>query len=147
MSQTSEIARRVLNLLEDRRMLWRDYSLEIDEHCVQSAAQVRKDLGVHLDNRDIGDNLAARVQALQGLFRAFMDEVPHAGGRWPEPHHGYGTDPLSMALGKLRALVGVQVAALAFTYDFAVSDDLATIVPDEGAWFFDPVHPATDESQ
>ena len=28
-----EIARRVLNLLADRRMLWKDYSREIEEHC------------------------------------------------------------------------------------------------------------------
>lgn len=133
-----EIARRVLNLLEDRRMLWRDYSLEIEEHCVKSAAQTRRDLGVHLDNRDIGGELAAQVRTLQGLFRAFMDEVPHVGDQWPEPHRGYGTDPLSMALGKLRALVGLQVATLASTYGLEVSEDLAIIVPDEGAWFFEP---------
>lgn len=27
-----EIARRVLNLLADRRMLWKDFSIEIEEH-------------------------------------------------------------------------------------------------------------------
>jgi hypothetical protein len=32
-----EIARRVLNLLADRGMLWRDCTLEIEEHCVRSA--------------------------------------------------------------------------------------------------------------
>ncbi|QDP95821.1 hypothetical protein FOE78_07830 [Microlunatus elymi] len=32
-----EIARRVLNILSDRRMLWKDFSLEIEEHCVKSA--------------------------------------------------------------------------------------------------------------
>ena len=44
-----EIARRVLNLLVDRRMLWKDFSVEIEEHCVQSANLARQELGEHLD--------------------------------------------------------------------------------------------------
>lgn len=43
-----EIARRVLNLLADRRMLRRDYSLEIEEHCVQSALDARRQLSALL---------------------------------------------------------------------------------------------------
>jgi hypothetical protein len=49
-----EIARRVLNLLADRRMLWKDFSVEIEEHCVKSANLARDRLGVHLDNAEIG---------------------------------------------------------------------------------------------
>ena len=50
----AEIARRVLNLLGDRRMLWKDFSAEIEEHCVASANTVRAALGTHLDHPDIG---------------------------------------------------------------------------------------------
>ena len=42
-----------------------------------------------------------------------------------------------MALGRLRALVGVQVGELAALYDLDVDDDLATIVPDQNGWFFE----------
>lgn len=49
-----ELARRLLNLLSDRRMLWKDYSQEIEEHCVNSASVARRQLGVLLDSPEIG---------------------------------------------------------------------------------------------
>jgi hypothetical protein len=132
-----EIARRVLNLLADRRMLWKDFSMEIEEHCVSSANQVRERLGTHLDNPEIGSGLAQRLQLLQRLFRDFVDEVGPAGGDWDRQWSRHGTDPLSVALGRLRGLVGVQVGELAALYDLEVSDELATIVPDQAGWFFE----------
>lgn len=132
-----DLARQVTNLLEDRRMLWRDFSVEIEEHCIRSAEQARTHLGALRSHPDVGPYLDARIAALQGLFRSFMDEVgPGYGDGWDRPRIGIGTDPLSVALGRLRALVGVQVADLIFKYDLTVSDDLATIVPDEAEWFF-----------
>lgn len=73
----SEIARRVLNLLADRRMLWKDFSAETEEHCVTSASRTRDQIGVHLDNPEIGTELAQRLQLLQKA-------VPRLHGRgWP----------------------------------------------------------------
>lgn len=134
-----EIARRVLNLLADRRMLWKDFSMEIEEHCVASANTVRTTLGTHLDHPDIGADLARRLSLLQRLFRDFVDEVgPTDQDGFGRHRWGMGTDPLSVALGRLRGLVGVQVGELAATYDLDVSEELATIVPDQAGWFFEP---------
>jgi len=133
-----EIARRVLNLLGDRRMLWKDFSREIEEHCVASANQVREGLGTLLDHPDIGADLARRLQLLRRLFRDFVDEVgPASDDRFEGRRWGMGTDPLSVALGRLRGLVGVQVGELAATYDLEVIDELATIVPSQAGWFFE----------
>lgn len=132
-----EIARRVLNLLADRRMLWKDFSLEIEEQCVTSANRVREQLGPHLDNPDISADLARRLQLLQRLFRDFIDETGPAGDQWDRHRGMIGTDPLSMALGRLRGLVGVQIGELAADYDLNVSEELATIVPDQSGWFFE----------
>lgn len=66
-----------------------------------------------------------------------MDEVGPADPDWGHRHWSHGTDPLSMALGKLRALTGVLVGDLAAKYDLEVSDDLATIVPAQAGWFFE----------
>lgn len=132
-----EIARRVLNLLADRRMLWKDFSLEIEEHCVRSANLARDRLGTHLDNPEIGPALALRVQLLQRLSRDFVDEVGPAGAEWDRPWRPIGTDPLSVALGRLRALVGVTIGELAAEYHLDVSDELATLVPDQAGWFFE----------
>ena len=70
-----EIARRVLNLLSDRRMLWKDFSLEIEEHCVTSANKIRDQLGEQMNNPEIGTDLARRLQLLQRLFRDFVDHI------------------------------------------------------------------------
>jgi hypothetical protein len=134
-----EIARRVMNLLGDRRMLWKDFSMEIEEHCVTAANIVRAGIGSHLDNPEISSELARQLQLLQRLFRDFVDEVGPAG----EDGHmrSYATDPLSIALGRLRGLVGVQVGELAARYELEVSDELATIVPDQAGWFFERFEP------
>lgn len=133
-----EIARRVLNLLADRRMLWRDFSLEIEEHCVRSASETRGRLGTLLDNPEIGDELSRRVKALQAAFRSFMGEVGPYDDMRGYRGGSYGTDPLSVALGQLRGVVGVLVGELASTYGLEVCDELATIVPDLDGWFFAP---------
>lgn len=124
-----EIARRVLSLLGDRRMLWKDISLEIEEQCVASADHARKELAKHLDNPEIGKVLIRHVQLLQRIFRDFMDEIGPSGDNWDRHYRPAGTDPLSMALGRLRGLVGVQIGELAASYSVDVSDELATIVP------------------
>ena len=132
-----EIARRVLNLLGDRRMLWKDFSLEIEEHCVTSANNVRQQLGEHLNNPEISTHLAERLQLLQRLFRDFVDDIGPSGGDWDRPWRPIGTDPLSMALGRLRGLVGIQIGELVADYNLDVSEELATIVPDQAGWFFE----------
>lgn len=136
-----EIARRVLNLLADRRMLWKDFSLEIEEHCVQSANLARQELGKHLDNPEISPQFARRVQLIQRLFRDFVDEVGPASVEWDREYRPMGTDPLSVALGRLRGLVGMQIGELAAEYDLDVSEELATIVPDQAGWFFERFDP------
>lgn len=131
-----EVARRALNLLGDRRMLWKDFSLEIEEDCVRSADYARRELGELLNNPEISDGLSAQLKALQASFRGFMDEVGHEDHPRHRWSHG-GTDALSMALGKLRALVGIHIAELATQFDLEVPDDLARIVPDQTGWFFE----------
>jgi hypothetical protein len=132
-----EIARRVLNMFADRRLLWKDFSLEIEEHCVQSANRVRDELGQHLNNPEIGGALASQLRLLQGLFREFVDLIGPVGDHYDRQWRPMGTDVLSEALGRLRALVGVQIGLLAAQFDLEVSDELASIVPDGQGWFFE----------
>jgi len=92
---------------------------------------------VHPDNPEISAELARRLQLLQRLFRDFVDETGPADGEWDRHWRPMGTDPLSMALGRLRGSVGIQVGELAAEYDLDVSEELATIVPDQAGWFFE----------
>lgn len=48
-----------------------------------------------------------------------------------------GTDPLSMALGRLPGLIGVQVEELDTEYDLDVLKELATIVTDQAGGFLE----------
>ncbi len=76
----------------------------------------------------------------------FVDELRPYGG---DPRHhrwgSVGTDPLSMALGRLRGLVGVQIGALASEFDLDVGEDLALIIPDDHGWFFERFPPGPAE--
>ena len=121
-------------------MLWKDFSVEIEEHCVLSAERARQELTALLTNPEIGRQLAGRIEAIRAAFREFMDEVgddyDHG---YRRPRYGDRTDALSLALGRLRALVGVQVGEIAAAWDVNVPDNLATIVPDQTGWFFEGV--------
>lgn len=133
-----ELARRLFLLLEDRRMLWKDFSVEIEEHCVRSADHARRELTTLLGNPEIGQHLAEKMNAIRAAFRDFMDEVgDDYDHRYHRPPYGDRTDALSLALGRLRGLVGVQVGEIAAVWDVDVPDNLATIVPDQAGWFFE----------
>lgn len=112
-------------------------SLEIEEHCVQSAEHACRELAKHLDNPEIGPEMIQHIQLLQRLFRDFMDEIGPSGGDWDRHYRPMATDHLSMALGRLRALVGAQIGKMAAKYDLEVADELASTVPDQAGWFFE----------
>lgn len=135
-----EIARRTVNLFEDRRMLWKDFSRELEEDCVRSASEIRHALGDLIDSPDASPDLIRQLKVCQSAFREFMDAC---GGTDPRRHRhfGTGTDPLSISLGRLRGLIGVQVGELKQKYRLDISDELATIVPDENGWFFEEWDP------
>lgn len=133
-----ELARRLFVLLEDRRMLWKDFSVEIEEHCVRSAEQARRDLTGLMSSPEIGPQLSGQVSAIRAAFREFMDEVgDEYDQRYHRPPFGDRTHALSLALGRLRGLAGAQIGEIAAVWDVEVPDELAAIVPDQAGWFFE----------
>lgn len=143
----AEIARRVISLLEDRRMLWVDMSYEYPDHCLASAKQTRDALTDQINSPAISDDLASMLKQIRKLFADFMTTAPRAAA------HGQmfgplSAEPFSVALGSLRAAVGDRLATLVAAYGLDVDEDLATIIPDDGSWFFerfsgeDVEHPA-----
>jgi hypothetical protein len=52
-----EVLRRVLNVLEDRRILFAQYGAEAEEHCVRSAMKVRPVLTDEMNTRGISKGL------------------------------------------------------------------------------------------
>lgn len=111
--------------------------LEVGERCCRSGDTARAQIGSLLDNPEISSKLADKLKAIQRAFRQFMDD---AGDDDRRHHHRYGgeiTEPLSLALGTLRAQIGVQIGELAAIYDVDVAGELTSIVPDGPGWFFE----------
>lgn len=128
-----ERARQVIGLLEDRRLLYVDTAWEIPSECIHSADRTRHDLSAILNTPGIGAALAVQVKLLRSYFRTFMTDAREMDGA---RHYRMGADPLSVALGELRAKVGLVVGDLATRFDLAIEEELASIVPvDEGGFF------------
>ena len=128
-----EIARRVVSILEDRRMLWVDHAYEVPSECAYSASKTRDALTEQIATKGIGTELSALLKEMRRLFANFMTVAPRAR---LDRHAPYGADPFSAALGALRAAIGERLAVLVATCKLDVDDELKAIIPDSGAWFF-----------
>lgn len=109
-----ELARRLFVLLEDRRMLWKDFSVEIEERCVRSAEQARRDLTSLLSNLRSGRSSPGRLApyvppSASSWMRSARSMTTATTGR----PFGDRADALSQALGRLRGLVGLQIGEIA----------------------------------
>lgn len=140
-------ARRVLTYLEDRRVLFVPWDMEVPEHCVQSILDIRRfltdQLG-HLDDKE--EDIAPHLRAMRASCRQFLD-VTSALMDDPMGLRPFmpGT-PVWMfndALGELRGVFGIHVAQLSAKFGVDIEDDLATILPapadDDGGGSNEPV--------
>ncbi len=123
--------RKLVNFLEDRRVLFNPFALEVEWQVVESVTQIRVRLTEVLDELSEGSPGAAPVKAMRAACRRFLDEphprLPHIGPRWGHPD-GNG---FLVALGELRATVGTHLAFLATQYGIDVEGDLASVLPAE----------------
>lgn len=131
-----EIARRVINILNDRRLLWIDMRYEVPDECIRSASQTRDRLTEQMNNPDIGRGLETLLRAMQAAFQDFMTQGRRYEREWGRWSH-LGPDEFSVALGELRRAVGEIVGIIAAGFELDVPAELASIVPDSSAWFFE----------
>ena len=126
-------ARRVLVYLEDRRVLFAPWNVEVPEHCVDSIMMIRQfltdQLGL-LDDTD--DDLAPHLRAMRAACREFLsitDSLRQQSGGlrpWAAGTPGW---KFNDALGELRALFGVHIAQMSAKFGIDVEDELSTILP------------------
>lgn len=146
-----EIARRAISMLEDRRILFADASWVSRGYCLGSAELARDQLTELIANPDISEGLARQLKLVRSYLRTFMTDAiwPRHLGRFGcaghrragsgDDAHRYVADQLSVALGELRAKVGLVVGDLAVRFDLDVEPELATIIPVEDGGFFEQV--------
>lgn len=119
-----ETAQGVLLYLEDRRLLYWHRINDIDDraHCVASALQIRTFLTQKITSGDIGDSVRDLLRAMRATCRDFLVDVG------PSPLR-VQPDDFGVAVGLLRARMGVYIAALSDQFDLPVSGQLGTILP------------------
>jgi hypothetical protein len=122
------IARRVVAFLEDRRVLYNAYHLEVEEQCIHSVTEIRRFLTTEIGALDDRSALGEHLRAIRAACRKFLDDSGPQGGRL---HRGWGPSeaPFFTALGELRAAIGSRVAAVAVMHGLDVERQLASLFP------------------
>jgi hypothetical protein len=111
----------VLAFLEDRRVLYNPYNIEIEHEVSESVLEIRRELTKTIQALPEDSPAAPALRAMRAACREYLDQSHRC------PHHlGF-----MLALGHLRALFGLQIAFLAIEYGLDLEDQLAQIVPPE----------------
>lgn len=126
------IARRVITHLEDRRVLYDHTEVEMPGHCVQSVLAIRQFLTTELGNLASDGQLAQSLSAMRAACRKFLTTVQQDEGRivlhGADRSH-YASWTFISALGELRGVFGLHIAAIAAAFGLDVEPALSTILP------------------
>lgn len=129
------VARRVLAFLEDRRVLYNPTEMEMPGHCVASVQRIREFLTSEIGKLDADKEIAQSLRAMRAACLKFMNTVGvddkhdrHIIMHGAERGH-WANWTFNGAVGELRGVFGVHVAALAASYGLDVQGELASILP------------------
>ena len=123
-------ARRVIAFLEDRRVFYNPYNMEMEYQCVNSILETRKFLTETIGVLSDKSELAAHLRAIRAACRQFVDTMGEPGHpRRGRKFHGPFEVEFFQALGQLRATAGIHIGAIAVMYGLSVEGSLAEILP------------------
>jgi hypothetical protein len=126
------VARRVIIYLQDRRVLYNPYDLEIPEHCVESVLEIRHFLTSELVALDSNSELSKNLQAMQAACRKFLDKQTVHRFRILRSRDDNITMWIFLtALGELRGVFGIHLAQIAAKYGLDIDEPLSSILPIE----------------
>lgn len=136
-----EIIRRLLTFLEDRRVLYVPRFLEVEGEVELSVSQIREELTKTLQALSDTSTAAGPVRAMRRACRKFLTEpypvFPNTlrrveRDRIPSVRRGEFSDGFFIALGELRTVFGIHIAALSVSYGIDLEADIASILPEQG---------------
>jgi hypothetical protein len=131
-----EIVRGLLTALEDRRVLFVPYHLEVVSQVTSSVLQMREILTKTLQALPETSRAAGSIRAMRAACRRFLEEpMPDFRNimRWRRRGDEEGDPSFFVALGELRATFGTHIAALAYQYGLDIEPELASILPSADA--------------
>src|SRR5262249_39607100 len=112
-----DVVRSVINVLEDRRALYVDFELEIEDQVNDSLVQIRKVLTDGITRVSDSSPAAEAFRIMRAACREFLTQ-PHSNpllGR-RVGRHARSEDKFFAALGKLRGVFGQQRGLLGYPY-------------------------------
>ncbi len=121
-----EIVRKLLVFLEDRRVLYNPYEIEMPEYVDRSIIEIRHELTEILRTLDENSEISQHIRAMRAACRKFLNQIT------PSQRHRYyrwGDGEFFAALGELRAIFGIHIAQLCVKYGIDVEQELASILP------------------
>jgi hypothetical protein len=123
-----DMARKLLVFLEDRRVLYIPYDMEIGMYVVDSIQEIRDRLTQDLEQISKSSVLGESTAAMRASCRKFLTRTQKP----PRRIHRYGMEGLFwQALGELRAIFGLHIARVACAYNLEVENTFEAILPPE----------------
>jgi hypothetical protein len=120
-------ARRLLVYLAGQRALHYPYDKEIGSFIVQSILDISERLTNDIEALSTDSLLRKILRAMHAACHKFLDENQSPSAGYGEPYQAQ----LYCTLGELRALLGIHIARIAFTYDLEMDACLEDILPPE----------------
>jgi hypothetical protein len=127
-----DIARTIVRELENRRVLYNDYELEIPKWVVKSVQEMRQFFHEMLRDSREESALSNHIRAMRAACRKFLDSVEATGGRIIIENSfegGTASWAFFSALGELRSTIGISLALLLAAYDLTAESELTRILP------------------
>ena len=127
-----DAVRTFLAVLEDRRVLFNPFDLEVEYQVKQSILQIREHYTTAIGALSESSRAIPLLGGIRAACRRFLDE-PLANNRRFHQRDFYGPEgpEFFTALGEFRATVGAHIASLAVLYKLELDPELASIVPAE----------------
>ena len=130
------VARKVIAYLEDRRVLYNPFQLEVLDFCIDSIIKIREFLTDQIGNLDSKSELSEQLRAIRSASRQFLNVCGPPGAKNRRPirpflrgPHGPDEAQFFLALGELRAAIGLHIASIAVMHGLPVEGELAGILP------------------
>jgi hypothetical protein len=119
-----QIVRETFVFLEDRRALYNDYAHEMEHEVAESVLAIRAELTAALKRLPEESEAAPCFRAMRAACREYLDGT--------QRHGRYGSHlGFTEQLGRLRAMVGVQVSYLAVKYGIDLEGEPVRVIPAE----------------
>ena len=127
-----KIAKRIISFLEDRRVLYSPYDMEMPMHCVESVIEIRRYLTDEIGSLANGSELEPNLRALRAACRKFLDKTQdnkHEMRYLRPPFDNISSWIFISGLGELRGVFGIHIAKIAVSYGLDIEKELASIIP------------------